>query len=124
MGRILTCTWAPTAIAGPRMLKGQRARRELAELSGEELREQLVAPVTRAESLGIDFLLIAQRWWGTGAEIEASTYDCYAMTSFYALSPPGSTLSRPSIPGWCYRGPSRSGVPPSTASLRAGGRST
>jgi FMNH2-dependent dimethyl sulfone monooxygenase len=44
----------------------------------------MVAPVLKAESLGIDFLLVAQRWWGTGAEIEASSYDCFAMTSFYA----------------------------------------
>lgn len=105
MGRILTCTWAPTAIAGPRMLKGQRVRRELAELSGEELREQLVAPVTRAENLGIDFLLIAQRWWGTGAEIEASTYDCYAMTSFYAAVTSRIHLVTAVHPGMVLPGP-------------------
>jgi FMNH2-dependent dimethyl sulfone monooxygenase len=34
--------------------------------------------------MGIDFLLVAQRWWGTGAEIESSSYDCFAMTSYYA----------------------------------------
>jgi FMNH2-dependent dimethyl sulfone monooxygenase len=44
----------------------------------------MVAPVLKAEALGIDFLLVAQRWWGTGAEIESSTYDCFAMTSVYA----------------------------------------
>ena len=38
----------------------------------------------KAEALGITFLLVAQRWWGTGAEIEASSYDCFAMTSYYA----------------------------------------
>ncbi len=37
-----------------------------------------------AEELGIDYLLVAQRWWGSGAEIEGSTYDCLAMTAFYA----------------------------------------
>jgi len=84
MPGVLTCTWAPTPIAGPRLLKGQRARRELAEISGEPLRDRLLAPVLRAEALGIDFLLVAQRWWGTGAEIEASSYDCFAMTSYYA----------------------------------------
>jgi FMNH2-dependent dimethyl sulfone monooxygenase len=66
------------------MLRGQAERRDLAERSGEELRERLLAPVLRAEALGIDFLLVAQRWWGTGAEIEASSYDCFAMTSYYA----------------------------------------
>lgn len=84
MAGILTCTWAPTAVAGPRLLRGQRERRELSELSGEALKERLLAPVLRAEGLGIDYLLIAQRWWGTGAEIEASSYDCFAMTSYYA----------------------------------------
>ena len=44
----------------------------------------MLAPVTRAEALGIDYLLVAQRWWGTGDEIEGSTYDCLAMTAFYA----------------------------------------
>jgi hypothetical protein len=42
MGHILTCTWAPTALA---------------------------------EGLGIDYLLVAQRWWGSGQEIEGSSYD-------------------------------------------------
>ena len=86
MPGILTCTWAPTAVAGPRMLRGQAERRELAELSGPELKGRLLSPVLAAESLGIDFLLVAQRWWGTGAEIEASTYDCFAMTSYYAAA--------------------------------------
>jgi len=38
----------------------------------------------RVEALGVDHLLVAQRWWGSGAEIEASSYDAMAMTSFYA----------------------------------------
>ncbi len=84
MTGILTCTWAPTAIAGPRMLRGQAERRDLAELSGDNLKERMLAPVLKAEALGIDFLLVAQRWWGTGAEIEASSYDCFAMTGYYA----------------------------------------
>jgi FMNH2-dependent dimethyl sulfone monooxygenase len=43
-----------------------------------------VEPVLRAEALGIDYLLVAQRWYGTGKEIEGSTYDCLAMTAYYA----------------------------------------
>jgi FMNH2-dependent dimethyl sulfone monooxygenase len=82
--RILTSTWAPTAISGPRMLEGQVERRGLAEASGPDLQERMVGIVRKAETLGIDNLLVAQRWWGTGAEIEAATYDCLAMTAFFA----------------------------------------
>lgn len=102
---ILTCTWAPTAIAGPRMLQGQREQRDLAELSGMHLAERLVAPVARAEELGIDFLLVAQRWWGTGAEIEASTYDCFAMTSYYAAVTSKIHLVTAVHPGMVLPGP-------------------
>ncbi len=84
MTGIQTATWAPTAISGPRFLRGQEPVRDLANRSGQELRTRLVDPVTRAESLGIDHLLIAQRWWGTGTDIEASSYDCFAMTAYYA----------------------------------------
>jgi len=56
----------------------------VAELSGDALQERLLKGVRTAEELGIDNLLVAQRWWGTGAEIEGSTYDCVAMTAFYA----------------------------------------
>jgi FMNH2-dependent dimethyl sulfone monooxygenase len=54
------------------------------ELSGDALQERLLKGVCAAEELGIDYLLVAQRWWGSGAEIEGSTYDCIAMTAFYA----------------------------------------
>ena len=48
MSGVLTCTWAPTPIAGPRMLKGQEARRELAGISGQPLRDRRLAPVVEA----------------------------------------------------------------------------
>jgi dimethylsulfone monooxygenase len=83
MTRMLTCTWAPTAMGGPQLMKGPERAPQPA-LSGEALQERLLAPVRRAEALGIDYLLVAQRWWGTGREIEASTFDCFAMTAFYA----------------------------------------
>ena len=105
MAGVLTCTWAPTAVAGPRMLRGQQARRELAQLSGPNLRERLLSPVLAAEALDIDFLLIAQRWWGTGAEIEASTYDCFAMTSFYAAATSKIHLVTAVHPGMVLPGP-------------------
>lgn len=71
--RVLTCTWAPTVVARPDPTR-----------SGAALSERLLARVRRAEELGIDYLLVAQRWWGSGEETERSTYDCLAMTAFYA----------------------------------------
>jgi FMNH2-dependent dimethyl sulfone monooxygenase len=56
------------------------------DLSGDSLQERLLRPVQMAEQLGIDYLLVAQRWWGTGREIEGSSYDCLAMTAFYAAA--------------------------------------
>ena len=86
MGQLLTCTWAPTVLRGPRLFgQGQRgSKRSVPDLSGERLRQSMVDPVLRAEQLGIDFLLVAQRWWGTGEEIEGSSHDCLAMTAYYA----------------------------------------
>jgi FMNH2-dependent dimethyl sulfone monooxygenase len=73
-------------LSGPQLIGRERraARRLIPDASGVELRQSMVEPVLRAEELGIDFLLVAQRWWGTGAEIEGSSYDCLAMTAFYA----------------------------------------
>lgn len=86
MSGILTCTWAPTVTSAPRLTAAQRSAPNalIGDLRGRELAEKMLAPVARAEALGIDHLLVAQRWWGTGEEIEGSTYDCLAMTAFYA----------------------------------------
>ncbi|HTR60609.1 MAG TPA: LLM class flavin-dependent oxidoreductase [Candidatus Binataceae bacterium] len=83
MAEILTCTWAPTALSGPQLF-GRPARRLIPDASGDDLRPSMIEPVLRAEQLGIDFMLVAQRWWGTGQEIEGSSYDCLAMTAYYA----------------------------------------
>ena len=83
MGYIYTCTWAPTPMGGP-SLAGPPRQSSLQTLSGQPLAERLANPVGYAESLGIDYLLVAQRWWGTADEIEGSTYDCLAMTAYYA----------------------------------------
>ncbi|HXU22530.1 MAG TPA: LLM class flavin-dependent oxidoreductase [Tepidiformaceae bacterium] len=87
MAAILTCTWAPTPLSGPHLLASRRpgggASGE-ATASAGDVRAALVEPVLRAEALGIDYLLVAQRWYGTGKEIEGSTYDCLAMTAYYA----------------------------------------
>lgn len=85
MPRILTSTWAPTGMANLQLVRKVRASHApVAELSGQALQERLLTGVRTAEELGIDYLLVAQRWWGSGAEIEGSTYDCIAMTAFYA----------------------------------------
>ncbi|MFN0093322.1 MAG: LLM class flavin-dependent oxidoreductase [Dehalococcoidia bacterium] len=101
MGRILTCTWAPTALSGPQLLRGDAPRPSpLATSSGEALQERLLAPVRNAEALGVDFLLVAQRWWGTGVEIEAATFDCFAITAFYAARTRRMTLITAVHPGF------------------------
>ncbi|MDO8434093.1 MAG: LLM class flavin-dependent oxidoreductase [Candidatus Binatus sp.] len=86
MSKILTCTWAPTAMSVPRLTKNSRNSPStlMPDLAGADLNHHLLDPVAQAEQLGIDYLLVAQRWWGTGDEIEGSTYDCLAMTAFYA----------------------------------------
>jgi len=87
MGQLLTWTWAPTALSGPKLLEHNRHGSKTTSHSGFErqhLHQSIVAPVLRAEQLGIDFLLVAQRWWGSGEEIEGSSYDCLAMTAYYA----------------------------------------
>jgi len=73
-------------MGGPQLTGASAPTSPLATLAGEELRQRLLGPVRRAEELGIDYVLVAQRWWGTGEEIEASTYDCLAMTAFYAAA--------------------------------------
>ncbi|MDH4148455.1 MAG: LLM class flavin-dependent oxidoreductase [Acidimicrobiia bacterium] len=80
---MLTCTWAPTATTGLD-LANTGVRGKLGRRSGRDLVGRLERPVRRAEELGVDHLLVAQRWWGTGAEIEGSSYDCLAMTAWYA----------------------------------------
>ena len=115
MSRILTCTWAPTAMSGPQLLRGPKRESSLATLSGPAAQERLLAPVIRAEALGIDDLLVAQRWWGNAEEIEGSSYDCLAMTAFYAAHTTRMRLITAVHPGFFLRLQSPSGAPPSTA---------
>lgn len=80
---MLSCTWAPTATTGTDLSNSGR-RGRLGQRSGADLVDRLQDPVLRAEAVGVDHLLVAQRWWGTGQEIEGSSYDCMAMTAWYA----------------------------------------
>ncbi|MEE2777478.1 MAG: LLM class flavin-dependent oxidoreductase [Acidobacteriota bacterium] len=86
MSRLLTCTWAPTVLRPPRLIRrsAKSADANPAEPTADELNRRLLEPVLLAERLGIDALLVAQRWWGSGKEIEGSSFDCTAMTAFYA----------------------------------------
>ncbi|MDH3644184.1 MAG: LLM class flavin-dependent oxidoreductase [Gammaproteobacteria bacterium] len=78
---MLTCTWAPTTFQGTQVVAG----RPVGVIpSGSQLADTTLGYVQRVENLGISHLLIAQRWWGTGEEIEASSLDCLAMTAFFA----------------------------------------
>lgn len=84
MTRILTSVFAGTAFAGPDLSGRRGPVSGISDFAGAELTERLLASATQAETLGIDHLLIAQRWWGNADEIEGSTYDCLAATAFFA----------------------------------------
>lgn len=79
---MLTCTWAPTTFQGTRVVAGARSGGPIP--SGADLEAITTGHVAGIEALGLSHLLIAQRWWGTGAEIEASSLDCLAMTAYFA----------------------------------------
>ncbi len=75
-----TCTWAPTVFQGPQLVDRHTRNAPV----GDDLRDLVRAHVQNVEALGVSHLLIAQRWWGSGEEIEGSSLDCLAMTSFIA----------------------------------------
>ncbi len=79
---MLTCTWAPTSFVRPRIFGGDG--RGPAAAGAAELRALMAGHAERIEGLGISHLLIAQRWWGSGEEMEGSTLDCLAMTGWFA----------------------------------------
>ena len=77
-----TCTWAPTVFQGTQVVN--KTDRPGALPPGEDLLRITTGLVQKYEALGLSHLLIAQRWWGSGAEIEASSLDCLAMTALFA----------------------------------------
>ena len=79
---MLTCTWAPTVFAGMQM--HGRAGAAHAAPRGAALAEFVGAYAAKLEAAGITHLLVAQRWWGSGEEMEASSLDCLAMTTLFA----------------------------------------
>ena len=76
------CTWAPTVFAGSGVV--DHGRSQSAAPTGEALTNLVKGYVERVENLGVTHLLIPQRWWGNAREIEASSLDCLAMTSYIA----------------------------------------
>ena len=80
--KMRTCTWAPTVFTGPQISGDNKTP---TRFPGHRALEELVLPrVRRIEELGLSHLLIAQRWWGSGKEMEGSSLDCLAMTAFLA----------------------------------------
>lgn len=80
---MLTCTWAPTVFSGHQIVQGQNdGSNEIPQ--GAALRDGMSGYVANLEQLGISHLLIAQRWWGSGQEMEPSSLDCLATTAFIA----------------------------------------
>ncbi len=99
---MLTCTWAPTvfsamhlerpvteAAGAERAGQGGNGRTTSAAHPtprGADLVRMLTSYVARLERLGISHLLIAQRWWGSGQEMEGSSLDCLAATALIAAA--------------------------------------
>ena len=77
---MLTCTWAPTVFGGMELAGGTRRDTPVGPVLNDFIRDFS----ERIESLGLSHLLIAQRWWGSGVEMESSSLDCTAMTALFA----------------------------------------
>ncbi len=79
---MLTCTWAPTVFAGTQIVDKRSSPATLPQSA--DLIALTTNLVRRYEEMGITHLLVAQRWYGSGEEIEASSLDCLAMTALFA----------------------------------------
>ncbi|MDG2261094.1 MAG: LLM class flavin-dependent oxidoreductase [Actinomycetota bacterium] len=102
----LTSFFAPTVLAGPQLIEQTRGRNvAIRDESGSQLASRMVDPVVAAEAAGVDYALIAQRWWGSGTEIEGSSFDCLAMTAFYAARTSTIGLITAIHPGFFLPGP-------------------
>ena len=60
--------------------------------------------LARIEALGVSHLLIAQRWWGSGLEMEGSSLDCLAMTALFAAHTERIRLVTAVHPGFFHPG--------------------
>jgi dimethylsulfone monooxygenase len=76
-----------------------------ASLSGPELVGEMLSSVRRAEDLGVDYVLVGQRWWGSGEEVESSTFDSFAVTALYASNTSRIGVITAVHPGFVLPGP-------------------
>ena len=60
--------------------------------------------LARIEALGVSHLLIAQRWWGSGVEMEGSSLDCLATTALFAAHTERIRLVTAIHPGFFHPG--------------------
>ena len=100
-GKMLTCTWAPTVFSGPRVVSNNS---EGGFPDGSALDRAVLPAVRHIEELGLSHLLIAQRWWGSGAEMEGSSLDCLAMTALFAAHTERIRLVTAIHPGFFHPG--------------------
>ena len=95
---MLTCTWAPTVFGGMEIIGG--VRREAP--AGNDLTGFIRGFSERIEELGLSHLLIAQRWWGSGVDMESSSLDCTAMTALFAAYTSKTRLVTAIHPGFFH----------------------
>lgn len=100
-GKMLTCTWAPTVFSGPRVVSTNPGG---GFPDGRALDGAVLPALRRIEALGLSHLLIAQRWWGSGAEMEGSSLDCLAMTTLFAAHTERIRLVTAIHPGFFHPG--------------------
>ena len=93
-----TCTWAPTTFQGTQVV--ERRATPVVIPKGPDLQERLGGIVAHYETLGLTDLLIAQRWWGNGEDIEDSSLDCLAMTAAFAMQTQSINLITAIHPGF------------------------
>ena len=95
--KMLTCTWAPTTFANSRV---DSSIPHVAFPDGSALGKSVLPFVRRMEELGLSHLLVAQRWWGSGEEMEGSSLDVLAMTAFFAAHTQSMNLVSAIHPGF------------------------
>ena len=100
-GKMLTCTWAPTVFTGSQVAS---ANRRGGFPDGRALDSTVLPMLARIEALGLSHLLIAQRWWGSGVEMEGSSLDCLAMTALFAARTERIRLVTAIHPGFFHPG--------------------
>ncbi len=95
-----TCTWAPTVFQGTQVVTKSAAAS--APPPAETLQGLTRDLVQRYEQMGVSHLLVAQRWWGNGQDIEGSSLDCLAMTAMFLAATQKINLVTAIHPGFFH----------------------